>query len=175
MALVDAASDGRTYSDELWLETVFAWVDAAARILPETPLLVTLNVGGLRGPDRSVTIGDYCIAKGIMVGQNGLAGRSFQQIGGGRSAGFVRWKQEVPLFFEMVHQSGGTTGSLLDVMHAAERIKCNFLNVYPNDVLRGTVGTPNYDRLYEDALRYGFETLNQTKGEGKSLKGQFSR
>ncbi len=100
-----------------------------------------------------------------MVGQNGLAGSSFQEIAGGRSAGFVLWKQEVPLFFELVHQSGGTTGSLLDVIHAAQRINCNFLNVYPNDVLRGTVGTPGYDRQYEDALRYGFESLSRTKGD----------
>lgn len=58
------ASDGRTDTDRLWMETVKDWVEAANRILPRTPLLVTLNVGGLDTPDRSIEMGDYCVEKG---------------------------------------------------------------------------------------------------------------
>ena len=153
------ASDGRVYSDALWLETVKEWIDAASDSLPTTPLLVTLNVGGLEAPDRSVQIGEYCVAQGICVGQNGLSGRSFLSTQRGRAAALVRWSRTTPLFFEMVHRSGQRTGSLMEVMQAAERIRCNYVNVYPEDVLMGTRGHENYASSYEVALRYGHETL----------------
>jgi hypothetical protein len=152
------ASDGRSYSEDLWLETVKAWIDASARRLPRTPLLVTLNVGGLRGGDRLTTIGGYCAERGIYVGQNGLNGRSYNEDSGRKSA-FLDWSRQTRLFFEMVAKTGGRTGTLMEVMQAAGRIRCNYLNVYPEDVQRGTRGEANFDPVYEEALRFGHETL----------------
>ena len=153
------ASDGRSYSEELWLETVKDWVDASARVLPKTPLLVTLNVGSLKGPDRAREIGEYCVSKGFYVGQNGLAGRSYQDPEVGRTKAFLEWSKRTKLFFEMVAGTGGRTGTLMEVMQAAERINCHYLNVYPEDVLRGTPGQKGYDPAYEAALKYGAERL----------------
>jgi hypothetical protein len=44
-------------------------------------------------------------------------------------------------------------------MKAAERIHGSYLNVYPEDVLRGSRGQPDYDPVYEEALAYGARTL----------------
>ena len=158
-------SDGRTYDEELWLETIKEWVDAADRAFEKTPLLVTLNVGGMQSGDRSVIIGDYCVAKGFYVGQNGLAGRSYlNPTEGGRPAAFLRWSKQTKLFFEMVAGTGGRTGTLMEVMKAAERIHCNYLNVYPEDVLRGTPGQARFDPAYEEALAYGARVMGQSTG-----------
>jgi hypothetical protein len=154
-------SDGRTYNEDLWLEAIKEWVDASDRAFKKTPLLVTLNIGGMQSGDRSVIIGDYCVARGFYVGQNGLAGRSYlNPTEGGRSAAFLRWSKQTKLFFEMVAGTGGRTGTLMDVMKAAERIQCSYLNVYPEDVLRGTRGQPQYDPTYEEALAYGARVLS---------------
>ncbi len=154
------ASDGRTFSDELWLATVQEWIDASLRLLPRTPLLVTLNVGGLRGGDRATVIGDFCVARGLYVGQNGLSGRSYAE-DSARKRAFLAWSGSTRLFFEMVARTGGRTGSLMEVMQAAERIRCHYLNVYPEDVQRGTRGQPGFDPAYEAALKYGHETLRR--------------
>lgn len=161
------ASDGRAFSEELWLDTVKEWVDASVRIFApaRTPLLVTLNVGGLHAADRLVTIGDYCVSKGVYVGQNGLGGRSYQDADSGRARAFLRWSGQTKLFFEMVTGTGPRTGTLMDVMRAAERIRCSYLNVYPEDVLRGTRGSRNFDPAYEAALKYGAEWLGRSRGE----------
>ena len=153
------ASDGRAYTEELWLETVKEWVDAAAKTFKRTPLLVTLNNGGLRVNDRLVTIGDYCVGQGFYVGQNGLGGRSYTDPSTNRMQAFLRWSKETKLFFEMVAGTGGRTGTLMEVMKAAERIQCSYLNVYPEDVLRGTRGSKNFDPAYEEALKYGAQAL----------------
>jgi hypothetical protein len=155
------ASDGRSYSEELWLATVKEWVDASARVLPKTPLLVTLNVGSLNGPDRARDIGEYCVSKGLYVGQNGLGGRSYHDPEAGRTKAFLEWSKRTKLFFEMVAGTGGRTGSLMEVMQAAERINCHYLNVYPEDVQRGTRGAKNFDPAYEAALQYGAERLGK--------------
>lgn len=157
------ASDGRSYSEELWLETVQAWIDASARRLPRTPLLVTLNVGGLRGGDRATIIGDYCVQRGIYVGQNGLSGRSYAE-DSARKRAFLGWSGSTRLFFEMVARTGGRTGTLREVLQAAERIRCNYLNVYPGDVQRGTRGQPDFDPAYEAALKHGYEMLHRIHG-----------
>lgn len=154
------ASDGRPYSEELWLDTVREWVDESVRIFPRTPLLVTLNIGGLRVSDRLTTIGDYCASRGLYVGQNGLGGRSYQEQSGRKDA-FLRWSQETKLFFEMVSGTGSRTGTLMEVMKAAERIHCSYLNVYPEDVLRGTRGQRSFDPAYEEALKYGAGRLGR--------------
>lgn len=157
------ASDGRVYTEELWLDTLKEWVDASVRAFPRTPLLVTLNTGGLHAADRLVTIGDYCASRGLYVGQNGLAGRSYQDREAGRTQAFLRWSHSTRLFFEMVAGTGGRTGTLMEVMQAAERINCRYLNVYPEDVLRGTPGQQNYDPAYAAALQYGAEKLGQPR------------
>ena len=152
-------SDGRSYSEDLWLESIKEWVDASDRIFPHTPLLVTLNVGGLRVGDRLITIGDYCASRGFYVGQNGLGGGSYRDSESGRTQAFLRWAGQSKLFFEMAQKSGGRTGTLMEVMQAAERIRCSYLNVYPEDVLRGTRGEKNFDPAFEVALKYGAELL----------------
>jgi hypothetical protein len=155
------ASDGRSYSEELWLDTVKGWVDAAARALPRTPLLVTLNVGGLHASDRSRDIGEYCVSRGFYVGQNGLGGRSYQEPEAPRMKAFLDWSKRTRLFFEMVAGTGPRTGTLMEVMQAAERIHCRYLNVYPEDVARGTRGSLNFDPIYEAALNYGAKHLGR--------------
>lgn len=154
------ASDGRTYSEELWVETIKEWVDASDRIFRHSPLLVTLNTGGLR-TNHMAAIGDYCVGMGFYVGQNGLKGSSYTESAGGRVAPFHGWSNDTKLFFEMVARSGLRTGSLMEVMMAAERIHCSYLNVYPEDVLRGSRGQPDYDPVYEEALAYGAKTLGR--------------
>lgn len=154
-------SDGRHYSEALWLDTIKEWVDASDRIFPRTPLLVTLNVGGLRGESRLIPIGDYCASKGFYVGQNGLAGSSYRDADSGRTQAFLRWAGQSKLFFEMVQKSGGRTGTLMEVMQAAERIQCSYLNVYPEDVRQGTRGEKDFDPRFEAALKYGAEMLSR--------------
>lgn len=153
------ASDGRAYSEDLWLASLKEWIDASGRIFKQTPLLVTLNVGGLGGADRSSEIGDYCVSKGFYVGQNGLNGRSYADTSSGRGASFLRWSGKTKLFFEMGAGAGPRTGTLMEVMQAAARIRCSYLNVYPEDVLRGTRGQPSFDPAFEAALAFGARAL----------------
>jgi len=155
-------SDGRSYTEELWLETVKEWVDTSDSIFRNSPLLVTLNTGGLQ-TNHMAAIGDYCVSKGFYVGQNGLRGSSYTGSVGGGVSPFHGWSNDTKLFFEMVARSGGRTGSLMEVMEAAERIRCSYLNVYPRDVLSGTRGQPDYDPACEEALAYGARTLGRTK------------
>ena len=74
---------------------------------------------------------------------------------------FLGWSTRTRLFFEMVAGTGGRTGALMEVMQAAERIHCHYLNVYPEDVLRGTRGTNEFDPAYEEALKYGAEKFGR--------------
>ena len=163
------ASDGRAYNEELWLATVKQWVDASDRIFKATPLLVTLNVGGLRTGNRLPVIGGYCASKGFYVGQNGLSGRSYMDPESDGTRAFRGWSRQTRLFFEMVSGTNGRAGDLMDVMKAAERIGCDYLNVYPEDVLRGTRGQTNFDPAFEEALRYGAQTVG--KGQGARPAG----
>lgn len=159
------ASDGRAYSEDLWLETVKAWIDTSVDIFKPhgTPLLVTLNTGGLHARDRLIAIGDYCVGRGLYVGQNGLAGRSYQEPESPRTQAFLRWSRATRLFFETVAATGARTGTLPEVMAAAERINCSYLNVYPEDVLRGTAGSKDFDPAYAAALEHGAATLARTR------------
>jgi len=153
------ASDGRAYSERLWLDTLKEWIDASGRIFQRAPLLVTLNVGGLRSADRSGEIGDYCVAKGFYVGQNGLNGRSHKDPSSPRTASFLRWSDKTKLFFEMAAGAGPRTGTLMEVMEAAARIRCSYLNVYPEDVIKGTPNQPNFDPTFAAALEFGSRSL----------------
>jgi dienelactone hydrolase len=155
-----AASDGRKYSHELWLETVKQAIDDASAAFKKTPLLVTLNVGSLDGPEQFQAMGAHAVSRGCYVGQNGLNARSYAEDSPRKSA-FLDWGRRTRLYFEMVDASGGNTGSLMEVMKAAERIGCDYLGVYAVDVLRGTKGQPNYDPEFEAALAYGANALGQ--------------
>jgi acetyl esterase/lipase len=154
------ASDGRKYTHELWLETVKQGVDSAVAQFKKTPLLVTLNAGSLDGPEQFQAIGDYCVSHGCYVGQNGLNARSYDSESARKTA-FRDWAAKTKFYFEMVDASGGNTGSLMDVVKAAERIGCSFLGVYAADVLRGTKGQANFDPEFEAALAYGAKVLGQ--------------
>jgi len=155
------ASDGRKYSHELWLATVKQGVDDAVAAFKKTPLLVTLNIGSLDGPEQFQAIGEHCVTRGCYVGQNGLNARSYDA-DSPRKAAFQRWNAKTRFYFEMVDASGGGTGSLMDVMKAAERIGCHYLGVYAVDVLRGTKGQPSYDPAFETALAYGAKVIGKT-------------
>src|SRR5262249_10325586 len=122
-----AASDGRKYSHELWLETIKQAVDDAVAAFKKTRLLVTLNVGSLDGPNQMQAIGDHCVSRGCYVGQNGLRGNNYAQ-DSPQAMRFLGWGEKTLLYFEMLDATGqGTTGSLLSVMQAAERIGCDYL------------------------------------------------
>ncbi|TAN36798.1 MAG: hypothetical protein EPN23_08305 [Verrucomicrobia bacterium] len=154
-------SDGRTYSDELWLATIKEWVDAADRTFRKTPLLVTLNKGGLQGGGHLAEIGNYCVSKKFYVGQNGLGGHSYRETAGGRASPFVGWSRQTKLFFEMAASARGDAKELMAVMQAAERIRCSYLNVYPEDVLSGTRGQPEFDPACEKVLAYGAAVMSR--------------
>lgn len=155
------ASDGRKYSHELWLETVKQAVADAAGTFKKTKLLVTLNTGSLDGPSQMQAIGDFCVTQGCYVGQNGLRGSSYAK-DAPRESPFTAWSNKTLLYFEMLDAtSQGTTGNLMQVMQAAERIGCDYLGVYSADVLKGTVGQTNYDPNYEQALKYGATALSK--------------
>jgi len=156
--LAAAASDGRGYSDELWLQTVKQAIDEASTAFRKTPLLVTLNAGSLDGPEQFRIIGDYAVGRGAYVGQNGLNARSYQD-DSPRKAAFTEWNSQTKFYFEMVDASGGGTGSLMDVMKAAERVGCDYLGVYAVDVLRGMKGQPDYDPQCEAALAWGAQAI----------------
>lgn len=152
------ASDDRKYSDKLWLETVKQYVATADESFNETRLLVTLNRGTLEGPSQLTKIGKYCVSHGLMVGQNGLHGKSYMRDGPLRRL-LLEQGTQTRLYFEMVHASGSNTGTLMEVMRAAERIGCDFLGTYPEDVLKGTPGHRTHDPEYEKALQFGASVI----------------
>lgn len=158
------ASDGRCYSEELWLQTVKEYVDAAGVAFKKTPLLVTLNAGkvpGTRGPENFVEVGSYCVNRGLLVGQNGLNRNSYLADSPRRRA-FRQWQPHTRFYFEMVAPTGPRTGTLMDVMQAAERIGCSYLGVSAPDALKGTQDTASHDLEYEKALEYGASVLEKT-------------
>lgn len=166
-----AASDGRTYSDELWLDTVHEHVDFAARTFRELLLLVTLNVGSLNltaQHDYAVEIGNYCVERGLYVGQNGLSGTSYRTESPRRTA-FLEWSRKSKVFFETLGDAGSTAvggsgkplGTLREIVDAARRAGASFLLPYPRDVLRGTAGQPDFQPEYAETLEYGARTLGQ--------------
>ncbi len=159
--LAASASDGQRYSHQLWLETVKQSVDVAKAAFQKTPLLVTLNVGSLDGPEQFEPMGTHAVSRGCYVGQNGLNSRSYNE-DSPRKTAFRDWGAKTRLYFEMVDASGNNTGSLMDVMKAAERIGSHYLGVYAADVLRGTKGQGNFDPEYEAALAYGAKVIGKS-------------
>ncbi|MCB1121554.1 MAG: hypothetical protein KJT03_08400, partial [Verrucomicrobiae bacterium] len=156
------ASDGKPYSDKLWINTLQDWITEMPKVVTSIPLLVTLNVAGLgtNASDRLTEVGAFCVEHGYLVGQNGLGKHSYLTESKRKQA-FLSWSEKTPLFFEMVARSGRRTGTLMEVMQAAERIHCSLLNVYPEDVLKGTPGNKDYDPAFEAALRYGANALSR--------------
>ncbi|MBM3335479.1 dienelactone hydrolase family protein, partial [Candidatus Sumerlaeota bacterium] len=162
------ASNGRKYSDDLWLATVREWIDFADSTFHSLPLLVTLNVGSLnldKPRDYSVEIGQYCVERGFYVGQNGLSGSSYLA-DSARKRAFAEWSKRSKVFFETLGDAGSQTafgrkslGALMEIMQAAQRGSASYLLPYPRDALKGTRGQPDYDPAYEEALAYGARVL----------------
>lgn len=156
-----AASDGRTYSNALWIETVTDWISETAKKFKKLPCLVTLNVGSLNGENNFETFGQCAVDNGMYVGQNGLNANSYNQNENQRTQLFNNWSKRTKLFFEMVHAAEtSNTGSLMDVMKAAQRINCSYLNVYAVDVIKSCDFLPQYDPKYEEAMKYGYQYFN---------------
>ena len=154
------ASDGTKYSDDLWVATVKEYIDRCAEAFKRAQIGVTLNRGSLQGPERFVEIGEYAVSEGLYVGQNGLSKNSYLRDSSWRRA-FAAWDPRTKFYFEMVARSGSRTGTLMEVMKAAERIHCSYLGVYPEDVLKGTKGQKNYDPEFEAALKYGASIIGK--------------
>jgi len=93
----------------------------------------------------------------MYVGQNGIHENSYQGNDALRTKLFNQWKNKTKLFFEMVHAAETqNTGSMQGVIEAAKRIDCDYLNVYPQDVLKSTVGTSCYNTKWDEALKNGY-------------------
>ena len=153
--LATAASNNLTYSYALWDATIREWIDESASRFKQLPLLVTLNRGGMpTEPSRLVAFGEHAVSRASYVGQNGLKGASYQTNSTSKQA-FLDWAAKTRLCFEMAAASGGTTGTLQEVMEAGERIRFSYLNVYPTDVLAGTRGYPTFQPDFEAALQSG--------------------
>ncbi|MDP3915442.1 MAG: dienelactone hydrolase family protein [Bacteroidota bacterium] len=173
--LKTAASNGKAYTEDLWMSTVKDYIDSTARIFTKIPALVTLNAGGLAKNDNSNEIGWYATNKGMFVGQNGLGKNSYLKDDSRRRA-FAQLDPHTKFFFEMVDRSGvGNTGTLMEVMKAAERINCSYLNVYPEDVLKGTKGNAEYDSAFEEALKYGASIIGKTVTIPSGIDSLFGR
>jgi hypothetical protein len=158
---------------------VQSYIDSSAAIFRQLPLLVTLNRGGMPdGPDRLIDFGSYAVSRGLYVGQNGLKGSSYLADSRNKTA-FLNWAAQTKLCFEMVAATGGSTGTLMEVMQAALRIRCSYLNVYAVDVLRGTAGHSSYDPAYETALQFGAAALSgvttavEEKGNERAIPAVF--
>jgi hypothetical protein len=152
-----ASSDGKTFSEQLWFAAVREFIDSSRISIKEVPLLVTLNTGNMpAGASQMVANGNYCAGKGIYVGQNGLRGSTPVN-------NFEPWSHTTKVFYEMYAKSGGSVGSLMEVMQAAQRNNTSYLNVYPEDVRKGTKGTPEYSKEFEDALKFGAEAVAKNK------------
>lgn len=150
------ASDGRTYTDELWRETVLDWINRTAEIVSDLPCLVTLNVGSLKGTSYFQDFGQCAVDHGMYVGQNGIKEGSYEKGDNERKKLFERWAKTTKLFFEMVHAAEtANTGTLQGVMDAARRIHCSYLNVYAVDVMKSTPGHQTYDSRWEQAMKSG--------------------
>lgn len=157
------ASDGRTYSDQLWTETVVEWINNTAKTITDIPCLVTLNLGSLMGCNNFPIFGQTAVNNGMYVGQNGIAEHSYRQGNDNfRTMLFKEWSKKTKLFFEMVHAAEtSNTGTMQGVVDAAQRIGCNYLNVYPQDVMKATKKSKLYTPKWEDALKNGYEYFSK--------------
>jgi hypothetical protein len=145
-----AASDGSKYSASLWWSTLQTYVTTVKSHFPTLPVLITLNKAGMPGERSRLTdMGNLVTAQGLWVGQNGLNGSSYT----GNSANqWLTWGKTTQVFFEQVALSGGTTGTMQELVDACQRAGCNWLNVYYRDALKATPGEPTYDPKWDAAL-----------------------
>lgn len=151
-----AASDGRKYTEQLWVSTVKDWIGSAASVLPDIPLLVTLNTGGFGSANNFGTFGDHAVGCGTMVGQNGINANSYTNPSQERFRKFNEWSRTTKLFFEMVHAAEtSNTGTMQGVVDAAKRIDCDYLNVYPQDVIKSCDWLPEYVSRWGTAMSSG--------------------
>ncbi|MDP3915444.1 MAG: hypothetical protein Q8R96_17095 [Bacteroidota bacterium] len=155
--LKTTSSDGKVFSEQIWFATIREFIDSSKVSIKEIPLLVTLNTGNMpNGTSQMVANGDYCAGKGLYVGQNGLRGTTPVN-------NFEIWSHTTKVFYEMYAKSGGSVGTLMEVMQAAQLNNTSYLNVYPEDVRKGTKGNPEYDKIFEDALKFGAEVALKNK------------
>jgi len=120
----------------------------------------------------------------VLERQNGLSPASLPA-GTRRRELFDGWAKQTRLCFEMVDATGETlnsllakwgkppvpvrpgternTATLMDYVKAAERLQASYLNVYAEDVIKGTRGTATYDPAWEEALRYGAAALGRKR------------
>lgn len=151
-----SSSDQKVFSEDIWFTAVEEWIDTAATLFVDLPLLITLNVGNMpEGSNQLDTNGDHAAGLGYYVGQNGLHGDTPLR------ENFVDWSRDTKVFFEMVDKSGGSTGTLMEVMEAAVLNHASYLNVYPEDVRAGTIGSEEYDAQFEEALKYGASVIGK--------------
>lgn len=155
------ASDGRTYSEELWKETVLNWLSDASSLFHSLPTEVALNKGSLYNNINFELFGNKAVECGMYVGQNGLSANRYGDKESAKVKLLSKWAKKTKVFFEMVGATSQDVGTLRGVMDAAYRGRCTYLNVYAKDVVKGTKGTPEYDKAYEDALKYGSELLQE--------------
>ncbi|MND05257.1 hypothetical protein D3C83_259320 [compost metagenome] len=55
------------------------------------------------------------------------------------------------------------TSTLLDYVKSAETHHASYLNVYPEDVIKGTRGTSTYDPAWEEALKRAAASLGRKR------------
>jgi len=150
--LQTVASDGQRYGDALWLATLQSYLSSVRSHFPTMPLLATLNRGAMPdAPSRMTEIGDIAALSGLHVGQNGIKGSSYINLPSESS--WFRWGDQTGVFQEMSAATGLEVGTMQDVVNAAIRVKCDFLNVYAQDVVKATIGTSSYDPAWDAALR----------------------
>lgn len=145
-----AASNGVKYSDSTWWSTLQTYIGSVRSHFATLPVLCTLNVGALPGsPTRLDAVGNLATQKGLLVGQNGLTGTSFRGNSGNR---WRTWAGVTGLYFETASGTGGTTGTLQQVVDAAQTVMPDWLNFYYADVLKATQESSTYDASYAVAL-----------------------
>lgn len=156
------SSDGRKYSEELWKETILEWLPKASGLFKKLPTEVALNKGSLLGNNNFKLFGEQAVKCGMYIGQNGLSGQRYSDNESVKVQLLSSWAKKTKIFFEMVGATSQDVGSLKEVMDAAFRGKCSYLNVYAKDVLKGTKGFPEYDKAYEEALKYGSSLFKES-------------
>lgn len=152
------ASDGLVYSDDRWWTMLQSWLSSVRPHFPTLPLLATLNRGAMPdAPSRMTDVGDFAVASGLRVGQNGIKGSSYLNLPS--DSMWFRWGSQTGNFQEMSAATGSTVGTMQEVVDAAIRVKCDFLNVYAEDVVRATAGTSTFDPAWEAALQLAATSL----------------
>ena len=162
------ASDGRSYTEMLWQQTILDWIPKATALFHNLPTEIALNKGSLYDGNNFELFGNKAVECGMYIGQNGLSAGRYTESESAKVQILQRWAKKTKIFFEMVGSTSlDEVGSLRGVIDAAIRGGCSYLNVYAKDVLRGTKGWDDYDKSYEEALAYGAQMLSSTSTDSK--------